>query len=996
MTDLVVVELCGAVIKTAFKLWSHGNPLMDAASETLPDLIKSHVSGVIEQRKVRARFERMEEIVADQLLDLLKVEFRNLDEGEKNAAVLAVTETFNRAALTDKVLFTNSLDQLYLTNHVRQYTGRATRDLSMDGTALYDRILAQCCAYIIEIADKLPHFQAGAFAELLRRDDQIMARLTEVLERLPTPASDGSGAAHRVETAYRQILVKCFDRLDLFGLDFEAQWYPLSIAYVNLTTTAESMPPDSNGDTVNGPGRSRADGSSERFGQGATIFEDWLARYPRILLEGRAGGGKTTILQWIAVRAALRDFTHAADAFKGYVPFFLRLREYSDGNLPQPEQFLDKVARLLAPEKPDWPREQLKSGHALLLIDGVDEVPEPRRSAVLDWLRDMTDLFPDVRYVVTTRPNALDDGALSDAGFVQVNLEPMDPGLIRLFIDQWHAAMRESQKDTDSLARMDECRTRLINTLDNDRFLGELANTPLLAGLICALNRHLDGQLPHRRGEIFEKALAMFHERDRKRGVPVGLPLDLDATNHLLGDLALWMTRNSLIEVAAEGSAGTMAADSARGILRQSALSLPTRPTQTANLYEHLLIRGGVLREPTEGYVSFVHRTFQEYLAAKALIRTDNVGELVKHAGDDQWREVAILASGQGNEKQTNELLRGLMRAGWRDKNRYLRGILAVACLDEIRAADPGVLSEINKAIPALLPPRDMDQAERLSHAGERLIPHLAHHASLADEKTAPPIIRAAALIGGPEAFKIIQQIARQPSIAYSRREDSAVTMELIRAWRYFEPKEFTTEIINPLKLEEMRVTEEWMLREVSKVKSLRRLTLALLSKESISHALANPIYVRELTLEYCDLNSLSGVLDKWPTTTELTLFRCNNLKDIRALALLPMLRSLKIVRCEQVVDLSIIGELPTLKSLDISDVPRIDLRRLAGTPVKIHLQGVKEVLYPNSDESQIPYITDEKKVAAQKKAADALQKAADAQRRDADAQHKRVRRASF
>jgi len=29
---------------------------------------------------------------------------------------------------------------------------------------------------------------------------------------------------------------------------------------------------------------------------------------------------------------------------------------------------------------------------------------------------------------------------------------------------------------------------------------------------MCALSLHLDGQLPRRRGEIFERALAMFHE----------------------------------------------------------------------------------------------------------------------------------------------------------------------------------------------------------------------------------------------------------------------------------------------------------------------------------------------------------------------------------------------------------------------------------------------------------------------------------------------------
>jgi len=46
-------------------------------------------------------------------------------------------------------------------------------------------VLAQCSADIIEIADKLPRFQAGAFTELLRRDSQILNRLEEVIDRLP-------------------------------------------------------------------------------------------------------------------------------------------------------------------------------------------------------------------------------------------------------------------------------------------------------------------------------------------------------------------------------------------------------------------------------------------------------------------------------------------------------------------------------------------------------------------------------------------------------------------------------------------------------------------------------------------------------------------------------------------------------------------------------------------------------------------------------------------
>jgi len=58
-------------------------------------------------------------------------------------------------------------------------------------------------------------------------------------------------------------------------------------------------------------------------------------------------------------------------------------------------------------------------------------------------------LLPAVRYVVTTRPGAIADGALAEAGFTQAALEPMSPPLARMFIGQWHAAIREGQ-DTDA------------------------------------------------------------------------------------------------------------------------------------------------------------------------------------------------------------------------------------------------------------------------------------------------------------------------------------------------------------------------------------------------------------------------------------------------------------------------------------------------------------------------------------------------------------------
>jgi hypothetical protein len=872
MSELVLV-LGAAVVKTAARLWAGGNPLGEELAGDLTDLIKGRVSGAIDQRKVRRQFEQMEELIADQVLAMMSEEFRDLDEGERYAAVAAVTETIGRARLTDKVLFEGNLDPLYLERFFRRFITDATRDLSAGGLQLFDRVLAQCSAYIIEIADKLPRFQAGAFTELLRRDTQILKRLEEVIERLPAPVGDDSPAG-RVEVAYRQRIAKQFDRLELFGLDFAAQWYALSIAYVNLTVSV----------------RQTADRDAARQFRNDS-FEHWLAQCPRLLIDGRAGGGKTTILQWIAVRAARRDFTGPAAGLNGLVPFFIRLREYAGRGLPQPEQLLDKVAPLLAPEAGDWPRRQLFGGRAIVLIDGVDEVPEEQRRDVLAWLRDLADFFPQSRYVVTTRPGAIADGALGETGFTEAALEPMNPSLVRAFISQWHAAMREWEPDARAAEQLAGYRDGLLRTVSTDRFLRELANTPLLAGLMCALNQHLAGQLPARRGEIFERALAMFHERDRKRGIDGALRLDLSATSHLLGDLALWMVRNAAIEVGH---------DTGRATLARSAASLLGGPFGDEVLYRHLLLRSGLLREPATGCVDFVHRTFQEYLAAKALMAADNVGELVRNAGDDQWREVVILASGQGNTRQTSDLLRGLMRPKFRGQQRYRRRLLAIASLDEIHGADREVLDAIDRIIPELIPPRSVQQAEALSHAGERLLPYLETRTGVHDEADVEAVIRAATLIGGPRALDLIAGIAADMPVAAPRFRDGTAKIwgEFQRSWDYFRDARYPERVLLPAGITDIDVDSQWKLAELAGVQGIDAVLLQGFVSDGADLSALDDSGVRKLRITASPVRTLAGVIRPWPAVTMVQLYGLPGLRDITALALLANLEFLIIDEC--------------------------------------------------------------------------------------------------
>ena len=897
VTELVLV-LCGAVVKTAIKMWTGDNAFADILSADLTDMLKGQVSSTLDQRRIRRQFENLEEIVAKQILSTLENEFRGLDEGERNAAIIAVGETLGRAQLTDKVLFAGNLDPLYLENYVRRFTGNSTRDLSWSGTALYDRVLAQCCAYIIEIADKLPRFQAGAFTELLDRDTQILARIEEVLERLPAPSGDGSDL-DRVATAYRRRIVKLFDRLELFGLDFAAQWYSLSIAYINLKVSVQQASEYSGG-----------------------TFETWLAECPRLLIDGRAGGGKTTILQWIAVRAARGDFEGAASRLNGYVPFFIRLREHTAPQegagiaLPTPEKFLDKVAPLLAPAASSWPRQQLESGRAFILVDGIDEVPEGQRPQVLSWLGELTDLFPDLRYVVTTRPGAVEPNALTEMGFAWARLEPMDPALVRTFIDQWHKAMREWQKDTESQQQLTVFRDELLKALDSDRFLSELANTPLLAGLICALNQHLTGQLPRRRGEIFEKALAMFYQRDRKRQIHAVLALDHAATYHLLGDLALRLVRGGMAEIDT---------GSAQSALHRSSATLPNGPYDGLELYRHLLLRSGLLREPASGYVDFVHRTFQEYLAAKALVESDAIAELVKNAADDQWREVVILSAGQTNIKQTTELLRGLLRLTWRGKQRYQRRMLAVACLDEIHGADPDALTAVERAIPELVPPRSLDQAEALSHAGKRLIPHLARVKVFTNQNELGATVHAAALIGGPSALNLLADIAQTNYEFIKRLETRGLTQEFIRSWPYFPSASYAERVLRPLQLEYLEISDERLLTEIRRFPTVADVTLTNVVGDETDLSALDDVQLTELWIFSGEMRSLSAIRP-WSQLKELRLYSCNRLRDISQLPLLYNLEYLTIGYCHNLKNYSSITQLQNLKSVALMDMRDLDL----------------------------------------------------------------------
>ena len=68
----------------------------------------------------------------------------------------------------------------------------------------------------------------------------------------------------------------------------------------------------------------------------------------------------------------------------------------------------------------------------LVLVDGVDEMRREEREGMLEALKELTELFPLSRFVVTSRPPAVDEltwpawrGWLQEASFAESSLAEM-------------------------------------------------------------------------------------------------------------------------------------------------------------------------------------------------------------------------------------------------------------------------------------------------------------------------------------------------------------------------------------------------------------------------------------------------------------------------------------------------------------------------------------------------------------------------------------------
>ncbi|GAA3959639.1 NACHT domain-containing protein [Actinomadura viridis] len=753
-------------------------------SKDLVELIRTGFPDDIRRRRVERQFEDIADSVTERLLTFCRHEFGGLTDGDRQATLHQVVLTLREADLSDAALLADDADPVRLARRLRGTlpARRAGSQLGEAGARLYDVVLDECCDCLARIIVHLPQFEPRAAAETLGRLTGLADQVAAVLARLPArslDAPEGESGDAEFTRRYLASVSEGLDSLELFGVRFERFARPrtaLSVAYVSLNVSDESgrqepVPPMSEW--------------REHRGGGAVRVETALKGHRLTLVRGEAGGGKSTLLRWLAVTAARGAFTGDLADWNGCVPFLVKLRSHAGGPLPRPEELLDDVAGNLTGIMPrGWVHRRLSSGRALLLVDGVDEVTASQRQAVRRWLKGLAGDFPGIRAVVTSRPAAATSDWLRAEGFTPAFIEPLGPADLRALIRQWHLAVRDCDDLPCAPERLPSYEARLLARMEAAPHLRGLASTPLLAAMLCALN--LDREtLPRDRMGLYAAALDLLLEtRDAKRNVPsaADVVLQRDQKVHILQALAWHLSLSRRVELPRT---------TAEQVIRERLLAMPGVDARASDVLEYLLQRSGVVREPVPGRIDFVHRTVQEYLTAKQIADLGDMELLVANAHRDQWRETVIMAAGHAIEPLRRDLVAGLLaRARAEPKRARQLELLAVACLETLPSIPRELRESLDRCLDELVPPRGVASARSLASAGEAVLARLPERLDGLSTAAARAAVRTAWMINGPGALDVLAR--------YAPDERPEVWGEVQEGWRYFDPEEYATRVLAP------------------------------------------------------------------------------------------------------------------------------------------------------------------------------------------------------
>lgn len=361
--------------------------------------------------------------------------------------------------------------------------------------------------------------------------------------------------------------------------------------------------------------------SADRTDRDTKRVWQWMEGFNALWITGRPGSGKTTLLLHMTLTLNKRLSTMLASPKQPEgdpLPILLYLRNHRQEINDNPTYTLAQAAhnalmihQINQPLPANWFLEQLKKGRCLVMMDGLDEVPDTQRQGVARWIEQQIKSYDKNHFIITSR--LLNPALLSDVTVLKI--EPFSHQQVQRFVKRWYLAYEGQAHITSMMAQ--EQANRLMALLSKPAY-NTLASNPLLLTMMLSYHCHpeRDGhrpkplELPRRRADLYAKVCdialnepsqSLSFETSR---VDKGGQTSVKQKLRLLQPLAYQMMKHHR---------SSLHLDEARKVLYVP-LDLMVGKPNVSDFLQGIEKQSGLLHK--NGEYAFAQRTFQEYMTA--------------------------------------------------------------------------------------------------------------------------------------------------------------------------------------------------------------------------------------------------------------------------------------------------------------------------------------------------------------------------------------------
>lgn len=359
---------------------------------------------------------------------------------------------------------------------------------------------------------------------------------------------------------------------------------------------------------------------------------DAVKRYPKLLLWGKPGAGKTTFLKHLALHSI-------QESGQEIIPIFIYLKSFADEE--EKPSLIDFIKRELMTYASSAPlvQELLEAGRCLILLDGLDEARDADSNRIYRSINTFIEQFPKNYFVLTCRSGSID---YTFEYFTEVEIADFNEHQIRMFVNKWFASHQSPKLGEEFLGEIEKNRT-----------IKDLTTNPLLLTMLCLVFEDYY-KLPKNQYSLIDDVInVLLRKWDASRRIDRNSAKQFNLPHPRKVNLLSQMAYEAFNQ---EPQKYFWHADELEQFIRKYLENIPEISAKTLGVDSLAVLKSieanhGLLVKQAQDFYSFSHLTFQEYFVANYIVENRNSDLLKKvikqNLTNHQWREVFLMIAGR-------------------------------------------------------------------------------------------------------------------------------------------------------------------------------------------------------------------------------------------------------------------------------------------------------------------------------------------------------------